>query len=330
MLVARIPLWIDCDPGHDDALALALACGVEQFHLLGVSTVHGNSSLGNTTSNAISILTAFRRSDVSVYPGAEKPLVRKLHVADAIHGKSGLDGTAFLPMPAFEAQPDHTAVAAMAEAIQAFAGTIAIAATGPLTNIALLIMNYPELLPKIRLLSIMGGGLGTGNWTEFAEFNLWTDAHAANIVLTNPALQVKTLVCPLNLTHRAIATEQILEQLQKGHDPTNRSTVRQMLYELMVFFAHTYKKKFGFNDGPPVHDAVALAAILPFCNDGSSPETANLDIKYARYRLQVVEEGPREGMVQFEASPDGVVVVQDMNFRAFWILLLEAVDAIER
>ncbi|ANB13995.1 trifunctional uridine nucleosidase/nicotinamide riboside hydrolase/nicotinic acid riboside hydrolase [Sugiyamaella lignohabitans] len=338
LILPKIPLWIDCDPGHDDAIGLLLGSGLDQYHLVGVSTVHGNASLGNTTSNAISILTAFKRLDVNVYPGAEKPLVRKLNVADSIHGRSGLDGTAFLPMPSFDAQPDHTAVAAMAKAIETYPGTLAIAALGPLTNIALLAMNYPDLLPSLRLLSIMGGGLGLGNWTKFAEFNIWCDAHAAQIVFSDTTLIPKTLLVPLNLTHQAIATDEILEQIQKSRQLDRRSVLRQMLYELMIYFAGTYKKKFGFKNGPPVHDAVAVAAILPFYSDNSTersehsndPPAADLDLRFARYQVHVVEEGPQEGMLVFEPDSDnGIMIAQEMNFTEFWRLVLDAVDNVE-
>lgn len=353
-----ISLWLDCDPGHDDALALALACGLHEIELVGVSTVHGNSSLGNTTMNAISLLTAYG-INVNVWPGAEKPMIQPLRIADRIHGQSGLDGTAFLPVPAFDAQPDHTAVAALADAIESFDGQLSICATGPLTNIALLVLNFPQVLPKIRCLSIMGGGLGVGNWTPTAEFNLWCDTRAANIVLTNEILQDKIVLCPLNMTHRVIATEAVLDRLHKGPGISvsslpplqsssdvqmqlgsqqtpppqqqqqympERSTVRQMLYELLTYFADRYKLKFGFTDGPPIHDAVALVCVFPFYEEHGDI-SADLDIKMARYKVQVVEQtGPNEGKLEYESNEGGIRVVEDLNVPVFWQIVNEAVN----
>lgn len=171
--MSKIPLWLDCDPGHDDAIAILLASYLPWYDLIGISTVHGNASLEKTTTNAIAILTAFGRMDIKVYPGAEKPLFRPVSVAADIHGKSGLDGTALLPSPGFKPQSDHSAIEAMAKAIKEHSASIAIVATGTLTNIALLAEKHPELLSDIRHLSIMGGGIQLGNWTGHAEFNIW-------------------------------------------------------------------------------------------------------------------------------------------------------------
>lgn len=170
-----IPIWIDCDTGHDDAIALLLASHLPYFNLLGVSTVYGNSSLRNTTRNTLSVLTAYNRTDIKVYSGSDKPLKKPVCFADSVHGESGLDGTDLLPEPAIEAISPDRAVFAMKKAIDMFPGKIAIVATGCLTNIARLVMEYPESLSKIGRLSIMGGGFEIGNITEWAEFNIWCD-----------------------------------------------------------------------------------------------------------------------------------------------------------
>lgn len=327
----RIPVWLDCDPGHDDAVAMLLACGLPWFHLIGVSTVHGNTSLDNTTANALSILTALQAYSVNVYPGAEKPLVRPLRVAADIHGTSGLDGTALLPAPAYESQPDHTAVAAMAEAIMANPGSISIIATGTLTNIALLVHNYPDLLPQIRHLSIMGGGVGIGNTTPYAEFNIWCDAKAADIVLSNEVLSPRTIVVPLNLTHKAIATERILEMVQKSATLDRRSVLRQMYYELLIFFADTYKKHQGFTAGPPVHDPLAVTVLLSLYKDEFGiDEFPELHLKYSRHKIAVVQDGQKEGMFQLSADPEnGTLIAEDIDLAKFWDLVLLALDNIE-
>lgn len=355
-----IPIWLDCDPGHDDALAIAMTCGLAELELVGISTVHGNSSLGNTTMNAISLLTAYG-INVNVWPGAEKPMIRPLRVADRIHGQSGLNGTAFLPVPAFDAQPDHTAVAALADAIDTYDGRLSVCATGPLTNIALLVLNFPSVLPKIHSLCIMGGGLDIGNWTNAAEFNLWCDARAANIVLTNEILQDKIVLCPLNITHQVIATEAELEKIHKGSEsqlrsvhgnnstntgdkqqqqqhhqndmalPMERSTVRQMLYELLTYFADKYKIKFGFKNGPPIHDAVVVASVFAMYPPIEGSTSAELGVQFSRNRVQVIEEvGELEGKLEYQADSNGLRVVTDINISAFWKLVNQAVDELAK
>lgn len=332
----RIPLWLDCDPGHDDAFALLLGSFLPWFRLVGVSTVHGNASLENTTTNAISLLTAYDKFDVNVYPGCEMPLVRRVHVATDIHGTSGLDGTALLPSPGFAAQPDHTAVSAMAEAIRINPGTIAIVATGTLTNIAVLVQRYPDLLPKIRVLSIMGGGIKLGNWTEYAEFNIWCDPQAAQIVLQNPVLAPKTVLVPLDLTHQAIATEEIQEmiqkgprQLQSGGRPQKRSVIRQMLYELLTFFADSYRKSFGFESGPPVHDPLAVVAVLPFYTE-IVDHIPDIGFKFTRYNIDVVQSGEQIGRtVPVSEDSNGVIVATEMNMETFWSLVAQAVNVVD-
>lgn len=331
----EIPVWLDCDPGHDDAMAILLASYLPWFKLLGISTVHGNASLENTTTNAISILTAYEKFDINVFPGAEKPLVKALHIAQDIHGKSGLDGTALLPSPAFSPQPDHSAVSAMAEAIESYPGQLAIVATGTLSNIAQLVERRPDLLDKIAYLSIMGGGIELGNWTKYAEFNIWCDAKAAQIVLNNPVLMPKTILVPLDLTHQAIATEDILTAIQKGKaavDPSQpRSIIRQMLYELLTFFADTYRHTFGFNDGPPVHDPLAVICLLPFYKKHfSNSDIPEIHFNYTRYELEIVQSGEEEGRTKpLSESHSGVMVGKTMDMEKFWSLVLQAVDNLD-
>lgn len=319
-----IPVWLDCDPGHDDAFALLTACHLQFFKLLGVSTVHGNASLENTTRNALSLLTAFKRVDVDVFPGASKPLKKALTVAEDIHGISGLDGTTLFPKPLNAARAKESAVRAIRDAINEFSDEIAIVATGTLTNIANLIVQYPEVLPKIRQLSIMGGGFDLGNRSPYAEFNIWCDPEAAEIVFSNPVLKPKTTLIPLNLTHQAIATQEILSQVR--HDIRSHSKepqLRQMLYELLVFFASSYKHEFGFEAGPPVHDPLAMIALLEFYNgDGDLP---NIKLVYSRNDIAVTLDGEKRGMLTPSPNEKGVAIASAMDLKLFWELVLEAI-----
>jgi uridine nucleosidase len=326
-----VPIWLDCDPGHDDAFALLLTCHLPYFNLIGVSTVYGNSSLDNTTQNALSMLTAFKRTDIKVYAGADKPLEKELSVASNIHGVSGLNGTSLLPEPITRAFPPDTAVFAMKGAIEKFPGKIAIVATGTLTNVAKLVLEHPNVLPKIRQISIMGGSFKLGNTTEWAEFNIWCDPEAAEIVLRNDILKAKTTLVPLNLTHRAIATNEFLEKIRHSDSSTQLDQqLRQLLYELLTFFASTYKSQFGFETGPPIHDPLAVIALLEFYKDLQFSEPVpDIDLDYTRNDIEVTIDGQKRGMLSATRDETGVAVATSMNLPAFWQLILQAINNCE-
>ncbi|KAL2212504.1 Inosine/uridine-preferring nucleoside hydrolase [Sarocladium strictum] len=289
MASAQIPLWLDCDPGHDDAFAILLAAYHPRMKLLGISTVFGNASLENTTHNCASLLTAMgKHKDIPFYIGENKALERPaLHAPTTIHGITGLDGTELLPTP--ECEPSTTpGVEAMAEAIRAQApGTAWIVATGTLTNVGALFRKYPELAAHVKGVSLMGGSIGDnfsdapmgkvdgktriGNWTPYAEFNILVDPEAASEVFGNPDLKGKITMVPLDLSHQVLATPEVRNLLLYGRDGpktgAGKSTLRTMLVELLYFFAQTYADVFEIHAGPPLHDPLAVAAILAGTED---------------------------------------------------------------
>ena len=234
------PLILDCDPGHDDAIALLLALASPEVELLGVTTVAGNQTLEKTTANAIRVLEFVDRGDVPVAAGAERPLVREPFVAAYVHGDSGLDGPA-LPRP--KSNPvDQDAVDFLAERV---AGATLVA-TGPLTNIARLLVTRSERPDRIVL---MGGSIAEGNVTPAAEFNIWADPEAAAAVF---ASGLDVTMIGLDVTHKALLTPPYAERLRAAGD-TGR-----MVAELVDFFALFHRQTYGF-DGAPIHDAVAVA-----------------------------------------------------------------------
>lgn len=246
--------------------------------LLGVSTVFGNAPLSKTTNNALSVLAAIGKEDtVRVYQGAPKALKRDAYHATEIHGESGLDGTLLLPAPALAQQAldkSKPAVEAMAAALRACApGTAWVVATGALTNAASLFAAHPDLRTHVAGVSIMGGGIGDsftsaplgrvddvdriGNYSQWAEFNVLIDPEAAAALLEDPVLAPKTTLIPLDLTHLVLATKDVRDLLLRGADAAGaavgipdggsddtagaKSTLRQMLVELLMFFAETYR-----------------------------------------------------------------------------------------
>jgi inosine-uridine nucleoside N-ribohydrolase len=238
------PILLDCDPGHDDAIALLLALASDEVELLGVSTVAGNQTLEKTTANAIRVLELAGRGEIPVAAGADRPLVREPYVAAYVHGETGLDGPD-LPPPQASPSEQH-AVDFLAERI---AGTTLVA-TGPLTNVALLLARHPEARPERIVL--MGGAIAEGNVTPAAEFNIWADPEAAARVFSS-GLDV-TMV-GLDVTHKALVTAAHAERLRQ----TGR--VGRVVAELLDFYGRFHSEVYGF-DGSPIHDAVAVAHVL--------------------------------------------------------------------
>ncbi len=238
-----ISILLDCDPGHDDAIALLLALASPELELLGVTTVAGNQTLEKTTANAIRVLEHVGREDVPVAAGADRPLVREPFVAAYVHGETGLDGPD-LP-PARRKPVDQHAVDFLAERIEP---GVVLVPTGPLTNIALLLARYPEKRPDRIVL--MGGAIAEGNITPAAEFNIWADPEAAARVF---ASGIELVMIGLDVTHKALFTKSHAERLE-GRAGT-------MVRELLAFYNRFHAEVYGF-DGSPIHDALAVAQVF--------------------------------------------------------------------
>ena len=244
------PVILDVDPGHDDAVALMLACGAPELELLAVTTVAGNVPLEKTTRNALRVLSLVGRTDVPVAAGAASPLERRLHTAEDIHGESGLEGPE-IPDAAFE-PGGRGATQLIADTVRRAPEPVTLVPTGPLTNVATFLREHPDLMDRIARISLMGGSIGLGNTTPAAEFNVYVDPEAAREVFES-GLQITMI--GLDVTHRAGAGRPERERL--------RSLGRHgdVVAGLLEFFAATYERIYGF-DAPPLHDAVAVAAVL--------------------------------------------------------------------
>jgi len=238
---------IDCDPGHDDAIALLLALASPELELLGVTTVSGNQTLEKTTANAIRVLDLAGRDDIPVAAGADRPLVRERFVAAYVHGESGLDGPD-LPPPSRAPESQH-AVDFMADRIRP--GTVLVA-VGPLTNVALLLARHPGVAERISRIVLMGGAIAEGNVTPAAEFNVWADPEAAARVFGS-GLDVTMI--GLDVTHKALLTRAHADRL-RGSGRVGRAVA-----ELYDFFSIYHRTTYGTEDSP-VHDAVAVAHVL--------------------------------------------------------------------
>lgn len=276
--MSPIPIWLDSDPGHDDAVAILLACSLPQVKLLGLSTVHGNATADFTFTNGVRLLEFYAADPgVKVWRGADKPLIRPTRADPEIHGANGLGGADELPDLAdegvkarLERSKGLKAIEGMASAIsetyQSGQGQkVTLIATGPLTNVALFVSVYPELIEGVEQIVFMGGGVGIGNRSPVAEFNILCDPEAAQIVLDVP---IPKVMIPLNVTHTALLTSSRHAQLldptsdwKEGLLPGATTPLRSVLSSALSFFVETYKSTFGFMDGPPLHDVLTVAYI---------------------------------------------------------------------
>lgn len=239
------PVIIDCDPGHDDAIALLMAFASDALDIKAVTVVAGNQTLDKTLNNALRVLS-FAGINTTVAAGASKPLMRKLITAPDVHGISGLDGPT-LPEPSL-IPAEKNAVEVMAEIIRQSSEAITLIPTGPLTNVALFILTHPELKGKIERISLMGGACFGGNRSPVAEFNIWADPEAASIVFSSG---IPITMCGLDVTHKALIYKEEVEKIR------GLGRIGRVVAELLDFYEQFYLRQ-GFS-GSPLHDPCAVA-----------------------------------------------------------------------
>jgi purine nucleosidase len=304
---------LDCDPGHDDAIALLLAHGNPDIELVAVTTVMGNQTLDKVTRNALSVARVAGITGVPFAAGCPRPLVREIETAPSIHGESGLDGPE-LPDPLIELDPRH-AVDLIIDTIMAHEpGEITLVPTGALTNIALAVRKEPRIAQRVKQVVLMGGGYHGGNWSATAEFNIVIDPEAAHIVFNE---KWPLTMIGLDLTHQALATPEVAARIAAvGTAPA------RFVGELLEFFAQTYKEAQGF-EHPPVHDPCAVAYVI-------DPSV----IAVRRAPLDVELTGTLTlGMTvaDFRApAPDDCTtqVAVDLDHEKFWSLIVDALERI--
>ncbi|MBQ6367085.1 MAG: nucleoside hydrolase [Erysipelotrichaceae bacterium] len=241
---------LDCDPGHDDAVALMMAGIHPSIDLLGVTIVSGNQTLEKNLTNALNICQ-YLNIDVPVYAGSTRPLVKKPVYAEFIHGKSGLDGPTFDPL--VKKPEEKFAPVYIAETLMNSEEKITLVPTGPLTNIALAMRLEPKIVDKIEEIVLMGGSVDSGNITPAAEFNIWVDAEAARIVFESG---VKVVMCGLNVTRKLRCFQEIIDRMDKIGNKAST-----LFKEMMEFYNQTQLSSFGWVGGP-LHDPLTIAYLI--------------------------------------------------------------------
>jgi ribosylpyrimidine nucleosidase len=261
---------IDCDPGHDDAVAIMMAARHPKLELLGITTVRGNQTLEKTTRNALNVCQ-YLGIDVPVCKGMAVPLVREpAPVESRVHGESGLDGPTFAPLT--KQIDSRHAVDFLVETLMGSQEQITLVPTGPLTNIAMAIRKEPRILDKIEEIVLMGGTYQLGNVTPAAEFNIYADGEAAHIVFScgRPVVMMG-----LDITRKVLCYPAIVDRMEKVENKASK-----LFVDLMRFFCMTQKRVFGW-EGGPLHDPTCIAYLIdPTCIETKAMHT-EIDIQSA-------------------------------------------------
>ena len=251
--MAARKIIIDTDPGQDDAVAILLALASPELDVLGITAVAGNVPLRLTEKNARKICELAGRPQTRVFAGASRPMVRPLVTAEEVHGKTGLDGPD-LPEPTMPLQRAH-AVDFIVETLMTEApGTVTLCPLGPLTNIGLALVREPRIAKRVSEIVLMGGGFFEGgNVTPAAEFNIYVDPHAAEVVFSSG---IPITMMPLDVTHKALTTEKRVAAFRKLGSRVGSATA-----QMLEFFERFDEGKYG-TDGGPLHDPCVIAWLI--------------------------------------------------------------------
>ena len=246
---------LDCDPGHDDAVAIMLAAASTEIQLLGITCVGGNSGLNNTVNNALKVCTLIERTDIKIYSGANKPIKYELFTAEYVHGKTGLDrkGDPIIVESNYKIQ-EKSAIDFIVETCKSSSDQIYLCPTGPLTNIALSLVKDPSIKKNIKEIVFMGGAaMCLGNTTPSAEFNIYVDPHAANIVLESG---IPLTMMGLDVTHQVNVNQKIMKYMEENNNKSSK-----FFNELMEFYTIFHKELYETED-TPLHDPCVIAYLL--------------------------------------------------------------------
>jgi pyrimidine-specific ribonucleoside hydrolase len=308
-----IPVILDCDPGVDDAAGILLAFARPELDVRAITTVGGNTSVAHTTRNTLDLLASAGINGIPVARGADRALLRPFHLGTHIHGETGFGGVTLLESA--QLPLSVPAVDLIAQTIRESAEPVTLIPTGPLPNIALLLLLHPELKPRIERICLMGGGVYEGNATPAAEANFRNDPEAARVVFQSG---VPITMVGLNVTHRALFTTEHIARLRG----TGRR-VANLFAEMLEFRLHAYGAQYGYA-GAPLHDPIAVAAaFLPgIVTTRACAVTIETDGAFTSGRSVVDLTGVTQ-------QPPNADVAMDVDVPSFVELLLDAIATYE-
>ena len=297
-------LILDCDPGHDDAVAIILAGNNKRFDLLGITVESGNQTLEKTGRNALN-LCQFLEIDVPVCLGATNPIIKEVEVCEAIHGETGLDGYIF---PKLSKQFDKRhGVDFIVESIMSSDEKVTVVTTGPMTNLALAIRMESRILDNIEEVVLMGGSYQNGNVTPAAEFNIFCDPEAAHIVFNS---NVKVTMVGLDVTRQVLTYPSVIDRMEKIDNK-----VSDMFVKLMRVFNENQKRVFGF-EGSPLHDPVTIAYLI---------DPSVLEVSYVNCQIDISHSSSYGrtncDMFGYLGLPNNTYVAKKIDVEKFWDII---------
>lgn len=303
---------IDTDPGQDDAVAILLALASPELEVLGITAVAGNVPLALTEKNARKICELAGKPQTRVFAGAVRPLMRPLVTAEHVHGRTGLDGPD-LPEPSMKLEPQHGVDFIVETLMREPEGTVTLCPLGPLTNISLAMIREPAIVSRIAKIVLMGGGyFEQGNVTPSAEFNIYVDPHAADIVFSSGA---PIVMMPLDVTHKALTTQARIDAFRSMGTKVGTATA-----QLLDFFERYDEEKYG-TDGGPLHDPCVIAYLIkPELFSGRQCNVAIETVSELTMGATVIDWW---GIVT--DRPKNALVMLDIDHDGFFALLTERI-----
>ena len=303
---------LDCDPGHDDAIAIILAGQKKYFNLLGITTESGNQTIEKTTQNALNLVD-FLKLDVPVAKGASEPIIREKQICAEIHGETGLDGYTFKK---HNLKPSDSNAIELIRSLTLNYEHVTVITTGAMTNVALALKVYPEIKSHIDEIVFMGGSVDNGNVSPAAEFNILCDPEAAYIVL-NSGIKVKMV--GLNLTRKVLVTKDVIKRISAIGNKTSN-----LFVQLMDVFNKNQAATFSHFEGAPLHDPITVASLI----------NENL-IKWQFMNVDIdISHGPSYGrtncdIYDYLKKPHNCYVAMDIDVKLFWDIVEEGIKNYE-
>lgn len=308
---------LDCDPGHDDAVAILLAAGNPGIELLGITTIGGNQTLEKVTYNARQVCTVAGLTDVPIHAGCTRPLVRPVETAPDIHGDTGMEIQGYqLPEPTVGLEEGHAVDFIIDTVMSNEPGTVTLVPTGPLTNIAMAARKEPRIVERVAEVVLMGGGYHVGNWSAVAEFNIKVDPEAAHIVFNESWL---VTMVGLDLTHQALATDKVEARIKALN-----TDVADFVVGLFGFFRDAYKNAQGF-DHPPVHDPCTVAYLIDPTVVTTQKVPVDIELTGALTTGMTVADFRAPAPADCHTQ-----VAVDLDHGRFWDMVVDAIVAVSK
>lgn len=298
---------LDCDPGHDDAIAILLAGQKDKFNLLGISVAAGNQTIRKTAINALNV-ASYLNINVPIAIGCEFPIVKERVICASIHGESGLDGFDF-PKPKLSFDKRH-GVQLIIDSIMNN-DDVTMVCTGPLTNLALAMRLEPKIVSRIKEIVLMGGSTDNGNTSPAAEFNIMCDAEAAHVVF-NSGVTIKMI--GLNVTRKVLVTDKVISRMEKINNSAS-----EMFTKLMKVFNENQRKTFGIEAGP-LHDPATIACLID-----------DKVIKFQSMNVEIdINHGSSYGRTNCDVfdylhQPHNCLVAMDIDVNRYWDVIEQGI-----